>query len=220
MSKSDRRLSQASTLASPEYPSNRKYDLSAIISACEHGDSETVKSIDSTAFAANGDDVRSMFNTAVSHHQVPIIHLLSSKFPAHRFGYHAEATAFHDRDAATLRAMLTHEPSVANYEENYRTKLRDFCEGSDPSLALLLLEFGADPCVHPPGVFFQNPLSAAVREQPMVLIKRLIECGDQVTDFAVTVAQNNGRDDVVAYLERVRLGGEGKKGSRGRCSVL
>ena len=200
MSDSSNRLSEASTIANTEtlnlLPANPE------IIACENGNIETLKAFDDKALSTS--DIDKMFSAAASRGQVETIEYLSSRFSSHRLGYGPQAVAFECKDPATLRALLVHDPSIANYEENYYTKLFDFCSGADPTLPLLLLEFGADPKNQPS--WLCKPLDAAVQEQPMLLIERLVVCGADVSDHTLQVAELAGRKDVVEYLKEVLQG--------------
>ena len=61
-------------------------------------------------------------------------------------------------------------------------------------------------------IYSQSTGCGRERELPMVLIERLVECGDQVRDITIEIAWNNDTDDVVEYLERVRMGKKKGKG--------
>ena len=65
-----------------------------------------------------------------------------------------------------------------------------------------MLEFGADPTTMPNPL--DKPLDAAVREQPMVLIEKLIECGAIISDRTMMIAEMSTRPELIKYLERVR----------------
>ena len=203
MSNISARLSTASTLANAE-TSNPKQESPAKsnITACENGDIEALMTSNNDDLTTS--DIDKMFSAAASHRQVKTIEHLSSRFRSHKLGYGPQAVGFGGKDPATLAALLAHDPSIANYEENYYTKLFEFSSGADPTLPLLLLEFGADPKNQPSWPC--KPLDAAVQEQPMLLIKKLVACGADVSDRTLRLAELAERKEVVEYLKEVLQG--------------
>ena len=156
-----------------------------------------------------------MFDAAASNAQVQTIQFLSARFPSHKG---AGDAAFYRKDPATLRAVLTHDPSMVWKEDDYSSYMYLFCQGSDPTLALIMLEFGADPTLEAQPKYLNIPLDAAVKQQPMVLIEKLIQRGCVVTDTTIWHARVAGRDDVVQYLEEMREGGSKRRRTdRKRC---
>jgi Ankyrin repeat len=105
--------------------------------------------------------------------------------------------------------LLAYDPSIINYEfdTTENTPLTSACFGSDPEMALWLLERGADPNK---GTFIGgcSNLWVAIMGQPLSLIRRLIECGADVQGDARALdhAVKEGRTDVVAALKDAGAG--------------
>ena len=219
---SDRRLSSASTIVVPALPpiqgdTIQSHEGDPRVVACENGDIEKLKNLDLNNTIPGL--ISSMFHASVIHGQSPTFRFLCSKFESHEIWWGTASSAFTRKDPVLIRALLEHDPSLADYEESYRTILHQYCAGSDPTVPLLLLEFGADPTVMP--YWLNNPLDHAIEEQPMVLIERLIKRGAIISDRTVKLAGKFGRQDVAEYLKRARRGGW-KKINPGRknCVML
>ena len=189
------RLSQASTISNVDQVLDQ-YQYQ-IIDLCQAGDLDRLTKVDFTIFSDS--IICDFFAAAAKHEQVAVINYLSDMSPSTKLDYSVRVAGFLTRDLTTIRALLSHDRSIANSEYGDKTnQLYEFCRGSDPALALLLLEFGADPQSH---IRVYNPIDGALMAQPMILIKSLINSGAIINGITIRMAERYGRKDFLEYLE-------------------
>ena len=141
-----------------------------------------------------------MFEAAVREQHVPMITYLLNIFPTAKIRSNILVSGMSHRSIPIFSLLLSHDRSILDLEfETGATILSSAVWGSDPGLALYLLEEGADPNLGGFGPL--STLCVAVRGQPLVVIRRLVERGANLhKSFVLQCAAGTGRVDVVEYL--------------------
>lgn len=150
-----------------------------------------------------------MLRLAVQHQHPEVMSYLFGTFPTLGVDERAVSAALEHRSTTIFSLLLTHDPSILNKPVGGH-RGPPFCEAlkttTDSTLPSFLLDRGADPNLGGFGpVASSSNLAVAVRNQPLELIKKMLDFGADVwDDDALNAARLAKRRDVVKCLERAR----------------
>lgn len=203
-----------------------------VLAACKNGDLEKLNHMlddQKHIQATDTDDMditirpnlptpSNMLYAAVAHHQSAVVKLLLAMYPNEIIATDALLGAcFANPDLATLKVLHAHDNSIVNLNmfqhDGLDYLLLDYCRNGDPQLVFFLLDNGADPNIGGPPLPNWRPLPIAIAaHQPSSLIRKLIQCGAEVTIQEVEIGI---RVEEVEVLELLLSECHWMKGARG-----
>jgi len=187
------RLFSASGISAGNPPITRRYD-----------DSTIPTRISNSQGPIDLPQTYEMLTAAVEGRQGATIKYLFTIFPEAHIQEVELKASIHTKDLAIFKLLADHakdrnEVIDREFDDRY-TSLSLACLGEKPDIALFLLDKGADPNEGSPLLGIGGPLANAIQEQPVQLIKKLVEKGAVINNWQIYVAVQKKRADVVKFL--------------------